>query len=175
MDKSAQPISERTLHPSDSALAASSFASEREASMDFTQHIATRLQRLLTPPREPIPDTDQVPNSAGGYVWPVNDWVRLDRFLVLGTEGGTYYIGEKQLTIANAEAVTRCVAADGPRVVARIVEVSEAGRAPTNDPALFALALAAGQGDSATKAAAWAALPRVARTGTHLLHWLQYV
>ena len=143
--------------------------------MDFTQHIATRLQRLLTPQREPIPDTDQVPNSAGGYVWPVNDWVRLDRFLVLGTEGGTYYIGEKQLTIANAEAVTRCVAADGPRVVARIVEVSEAGRAPTNDPALFALALAAGQGDSATKAAAWAALPRVARTGTHLLHWLQYV
>jgi hypothetical protein len=145
MDKSAQPISERTLHPSDSALAASSFASEREASMDFTQHIATRLQRLLTPQREPIPDTDQVPNSAGGYVWPVNDWVRLDRFLVLGTEGGTYYIGEKQLTIANAEAVTRCVAADGPRVVARIVEVSEAGRAPTNDPALFALALAAGR------------------------------
>ena len=143
--------------------------------MDFTQHIATRLQRLLTPQREPIPDTDQVPNSAGGYVWPVNDWVRLDRFLVLGTEGGTYYIGEKQLTIANAEAVTRCVAADGPRVVARIVELSEAGRAPKNDPALFALALAAGQGDSATKAAAWAALPRVARTGTHLLHWLQYV
>ncbi|MFL5520220.1 MAG: TROVE domain-containing protein [Gemmatimonadales bacterium] len=143
--------------------------------MDFTQHIATRLQRFLTPQREPIPGTDQVPNSAGGYVWPVNDWVRLDRFLVLGTEGGTYYIGEKQLTIANAEAVTRCVAADGPRVVARIVEVSEAGRAPKNDPALFALALAAGQGDSATKAAAWAALPRVARTGTHLLHWLQYV
>ncbi|MFL5507736.1 MAG: TROVE domain-containing protein [Gemmatimonadales bacterium] len=143
--------------------------------MDFTQHIATRLQRFLTPQREPIPGTDQVPNSAGGYVWPVNDWVRLDRFLVLGTEGGTYYIGEKQLTIATAEAVTRCVAADGPRVVARIVEVSEAGRAPKNDPALFALALAAGQGDSATKAAAWAALPRVARTGTHLLHWLQYV
>ena len=143
--------------------------------MDFTQHIATRVRRLLTPQREPIPGTDQVSNSAGGYVWPVDDWVRLDRFLILGTEGGTYYIGEKQLTIANAEAVTRCVAADGPRVVARIVEVSEAGRAPKNDPALFALALAAGQGDAATKAAAWVALPRVARTGTHLLHWLQYV
>ena len=35
----------------------------------------------------------QVPNAAGGHYFPVNDWVRLDRFLALGTEGGTYYAG----------------------------------------------------------------------------------
>jgi 60 kDa SS-A/Ro ribonucleoprotein len=55
------------------------------------------------------------------------------------------------------------------------VEVSESGRAPKNDPALFALAMAAGLGDDATRAAALAVLHRVARTGTHLFHWLQYV
>jgi 60 kDa SS-A/Ro ribonucleoprotein len=35
--------------------------------------------------------------------------------------------------------------------------------------------MAAGTGDEATRAAALEALPRVARTGTHLFHWLQYV
>ena len=39
----------------------------------------------------PIPGSKQVANSAGGYAWAVDDWVRLDRFLVLGSEGGTYY------------------------------------------------------------------------------------
>ena len=57
----------------------------------------------------------------------------------------------------------------------RVVEISESGRAPKNDPALFVLAMAAGLGDDATRAAALAALPQVARTGTHLFHWLQYV
>ncbi|MEZ4618895.1 MAG: hypothetical protein R2867_25735 [Caldilineaceae bacterium] len=42
--------------------------------------------------------TNQVMNSAGGYAWAVDSWTRLDRFLVLGTEGGTYYTGEQQLT-----------------------------------------------------------------------------
>lgn len=143
--------------------------------MDFTQHFATRLMRLLTPQSEPVLGSTQVPNSGGGYSWPVDKWTRLDRFLVLGSEGGTYYIGERQLTQENALSVVECLAEDGPRVVRRVAEVSTAGRAPKNDPALFALAIAAGLGDAATKAAVWDALPRVARTGTHLFHWLQYL
>jgi 60 kDa SS-A/Ro ribonucleoprotein len=143
--------------------------------MDFTLHFATRLMRLLTPQSEPIPGTTQVPDSAGGYAWPVDKWTRLDRFLVLGTEGGTYYIGERQLTQESALSVIECLGEDGPRVVRRVVEVSTAGRVPKNDPALFALAIAAGLGDAATKAAVWEALPLVARTGTHLFHWLRYV
>ncbi len=143
--------------------------------MDFTQYFATRLMRLLTPQREPIPGTTQVPNSAGGYAWPVDKWTRLDRFLVLGSEGGTFYIAERQLTQENALSVVECLAEDGPRLVRRVAEVSATGRAPKNDPALFALAIAAGLGDRATKAAVWQALPLVARTGTHLFHWLQYL
>src|SRR5438552_9298084 len=128
-----------------------------------------------TPQSEPIPGSTQVPNSGGGYSWAVDDWMRLDRFMILGSEGGTYYIAERELTSQNAEAVARCIAEDGPRVVARIVEISEAGRAPKNDPAVFALALCATLGDAATKQAAFAALPRVCRIGTHLFHFAAFV
>lgn len=53
--------------------------------------------------------------------------------------------------------------------------MSEAGRAPKNDPAIFALALCSALGDAATKRAAFSALPRVCRIGTHLFHFAQYV
>ena len=143
--------------------------------LDFTKHVSTRLRRLVTPQAEQIPGTTQIPNSAGGYAWAVDHWTRLDRFLVLGTEGGTFYVGERTLTAESAQAVVACLAEDGVRVVQRTVEISESGRAPKNDPALFVLAMAAGLGDDATRAAALASLDRVARTGTHLFHFLQYV
>ncbi|HEX5724830.1 MAG TPA: TROVE domain-containing protein, partial [Longimicrobiaceae bacterium] len=140
--------------------------------MDMTRYFATRARKARTPQALPIPGSGQVRNSAGGYAWELGPWGRLDRFLVLGSEGGTYYAGERALTVENARRVAGCIAEDGPRVVRRVVEVSTAGRAPKNDPALFVLAMAAGMGDDATRALALAALPRVARTGTHLFHWL---
>jgi 60 kDa SS-A/Ro ribonucleoprotein len=143
--------------------------------MDLTKYFAIRARKTAsTPQAAPIPGSAQAPNSAGGFAWEVSAWDRLDRFLVLGSEGGTYYVDERELTIENAARVADCIAEDGPRVVARVVEISTAGRAPKNDPALFVLAMAAGLGDPATRAAALAALPRVARTGTHLFHWLRY-
>ena len=127
------------------------------------------------PQNEPLFGYGQVQNTAGGYVWTVDDWMRLDRFLVLGSEGGTYYTSPRALALENAEAVLRCLQADGLRTVARITEVSTEGRAPKNSPALFALAMAAGLGDDPTRQAALAALPQVARTGTHLFNFLGYV
>jgi len=142
---------------------------------NFSKHFATRLRHLTTPQSEPIPDTSQVRNSAGGYTWTLDKWQQLDRFLVLGTEGGTFYVGERALTRQNAQSVIDCLAEDGPRVVSRAVAISESGRAVKNDPALFVLAMAAGLGDDITRALALTALPAVARTGTHLFHWLEYV
>ena len=72
--------------------------------IDFTQHFATRLRRLVTPQAEPIPGTTQVSNSAGGFAWAVDRWTRLDRFLILGSEGGTFYVGERELTRENAKS-----------------------------------------------------------------------
>ncbi|MEJ2229061.1 MAG: TROVE domain-containing protein [Alphaproteobacteria bacterium] len=126
-----------------------------------------------TPQSQPIQGT--VKNSAGGYAFPVDDWTRLDRFLILGSEGGSYYATARKLTIENAESVIRCLQADGQRTVARIVEVSEAGRAPKNDPAIFALALAASASEDATRSAAMTAIPKVCRTGTHLFQFVEAV
>src|SRR5438552_19165242 len=88
-----------------------------------------------------VPLLGQVANSAGGHAWAVDVWTRLRRFLVLGSEGGSYYASEWKLTRENAQAVEQAVREDGLRAVAEIVLVSREGRAPKNDPALYALAL----------------------------------
>jgi 60 kDa SS-A/Ro ribonucleoprotein len=131
--------------------------------------------RRVTPQSQPIPGSNQVRNSGGGYSWAVDDWTRLDRFLILGAEGGTYYIGERELVKQNHDALIRCIKADGLRAVNRIVEISDAGRAPKNDPAIFALALVVTHGDAAAKAHAFANLGKVCRVGTHLFHFAEFV
>ena len=117
----------------------------------------------------------RIANSAGGHAFPVDEWTRLRRFLVLGSEGGSFYAAEATLTRENAAAVEHCLAADGLRTVAEIARVSAEGRAPKNDPAIFALAMAAGIGDEATRKAALDALPQVCRTGTHLFRFATFV
>jgi 60 kDa SS-A/Ro ribonucleoprotein len=131
--------------------------------------------RRATPQSRPIPGSTQVANSAGGYSWRVDDWVRFDRFLILGAEGGTYYIGERDLVKQNHDAVVRCIKQDGVRAVNRIVEISDSGRAPKNDPAIFALALVATHGSNEAKALTFQNLAKVCRIGTHLFHFAEYV
>lgn len=138
------------------------------------QAFAKQFKPNQTPQSEPIRE-DQVKNSAGGFVWSVDGWTRLDRFLVLGTEGGTYYASEQKVTRENAKSIAGLIKQDGERVVTRVTEISNAGRAYKNDAALFVLALCFAEGDTATKTAARFALPKVARIGTHLFTFLEYV
>ncbi len=128
-----------------------------------------------TPQSAPLPETTQVANSAGGYSWAVDEWSRLRRFLILGSEGGSYYASERALTLENANNVLKCIQADGVRAVNEIVAISQEGRAPKNDPAIFALALAVTKGDEATRQAAFKALPEVCRIGTHLFTFAELV
>jgi len=125
-----------------------------------------------TPQTQPIPGTNQTRNAAGGYTFTVDKWGRLTRFLILGSDGGTYYASPQAHTLDNATNLLDCIKSDGLRVVQEVVNVSVAGRAPKNDPALFALALAVSHGDVHTKAAAYQALPKVCRIGTHLFTFL---
>lgn len=115
--------------------------------------------RLRQTPQAPAATPGQVRNAAGGYTFPVDDWARVHRFLTLGTDGGTYYTADRELTRDNAEVVLRVAATDPVGLVNRIVEVSEAGRAPKANPALFALAIAASSEDVDGRRAALAALP----------------
>jgi 60 kDa SS-A/Ro ribonucleoprotein len=141
----------------------------------MTTNYGKLYSKKSSPQWQPIPGSGQVQNSAGGYAWPMDDWARLDRFLLLGSEGGSYYASERALTADNARAVERCIAADGARAIARIVEISAAGRAAKNDPAIFALAMAAKLGDLDTRRAALSAMPLVCRIGTHVMHFAEYV
>jgi 60 kDa SS-A/Ro ribonucleoprotein len=128
-----------------------------------------------TPQSQPVPGRNQVKNNAGGYVFAIDDWRRLDRFLILGSEAPTYYVKAPELTRRNADAVLRCIQEDGVQVVERLTEISRSGRAPKNDPALFVLAMCIKLGNLETRQAAAKALPSVARIGTHLFHFAQFV
>lgn len=138
--------------------------------MNYTDHYNTR----VTPQSEPIPGSEQVLNSAEGYSFAVDDWKRLERFLILGSEGGSYYASERELTRENAQAIERCIHVDGYRVVRLIHSVSESGRAPKQDPTLFALAMCLGLGDVATKQAVAASFNSIVRTGSHLFRFVSF-
>lgn len=119
-------------------------------------------------------DPKQVKNSAGGYVYQVSDLDRLRRFLTLGVEGGTYYVSEKKLTKDNAQALSRLLKSDGLAYVDEVVKFSVGGRAAKQAPTLFALALAAREGNDETRKAAISSLKSVCRTPTMLFNFIEY-
>lgn len=128
-----------------------------------------------TPQNEQMLGKDQVENSAGGFVFKVDKWERLNRFLILGSDGGTYYIKQKDLTKQNVEVLSECFAEDGVRVIDTLLDISTKGRAPKNDPAIFVLAFGITHGDVETRRRAAGVLSQVCRTGTHLFQFANYI
>lgn len=128
-------------------------------------------------------EAEMVRNDGGGVSFAVDPFVRLNRFLISGCEGGHFTVGEAKLTVENAQCVLQCAALDPVLTVNTIVEISESGRAPKNDAALFALALIVGHVDPTTnvenfekaRLAALANLDRVCRIFTHLTYFLEIV
>lgn len=137
----------------------------------YTDTLTHTSQRERVPGRE-----DQVENYAGGYAFELNDWGVLDRFLILGTESPTYYASAQRLTVEALDRVLRCVESDPRRVVDTASRISLEGRAPSNSPAIFALALVATRAtDRYDKSAAYHAIMDVCRTGTHLFEFVDCV
>ena len=129
--------------------------------------------RKMTSQTQAIPGSEQIRNPAEGFVWTLDRWSVLDRFLILGGESGTYYVNSRALTQENASNVLEVIRENGAGVVSRICEISDSGREPKNDPAIFALALCASLGNDKTRAAALQAMPIVCRTGTHLFQFTE--
>jgi 60 kDa SS-A/Ro ribonucleoprotein len=148
-----------------------------------------------TTPQSEKADERQVANNAGGYVFTITPEEQLRRFLTLGTDTGSYYVGAKDLTTDNAKLVLAMAKTDHKLLVDTIVEISTAGRAPKQNPAIFALAIAASVADPcgekdckacsekkgvcpkvvSEKSYALAQLSKVCRTGTTLFLFAQYV
>lgn len=127
------------------------------------------------PQTSALPDKNQVKNNADGYVFQISPMSQLMRFLILGTSGGTYYVKERKLTEENVDALVKFIKEDGKTVVQTVLDVSRAGRAPKNDPAIFVLALAATHGSPETKKMVYDNIHRVCRIGTHLFHFCEMV
>lgn len=133
----------------------------------YSQHLSAK----NTPQTEPVIGKNQVQNNAGGFVFQITKWEQLNRFLILGSEGGTYYATEKKLTVDNAKNVIECIKENAKKVVDKIVDVSSSGKSAKNDAAIFALALVSAFGDLAGKVYAHSKLNQVCRTGTHIFQF----
>ncbi len=132
------------------------------------------LGKLKRTPQSQQARPDQVRNNAGGFSFAIDKWQQLSRFLLIGSEAGTYYVTARDLTVQNLDAVKACIQEDGLRVVKLATDISVQGRAIKNDPAILVLAAALTFGDNATKQAVRSAIVDVCRTGTHILHFAAY-
>lgn len=119
------------------------------------------------------PGPGLVPNHGGGYVSEIGDMPRARRFLILGTVGGTYYQGERDITVENLDVLRRLADSQPTDLAELIADVSERGLAPKVYPALAAFGLMTAHSPS-SRAAAFAVFSRVVRTGSHLLAWARY-
>ena len=119
---------------------------------------------------------DQVLNYAGGYTFQVDPLVLVNRFLILGTTGGTYYASEPKLTKNALDVILPFVDSPewGTKIVDLLVDVSLHGRAPRQNPTLFLLAALCASKDRATRVKALECVPRVCRTGTMLFIFARY-
>ncbi|EFJ53052.1 hypothetical protein VOLCADRAFT_78678 [Volvox carteri f. nagariensis] len=140
--------------------------------MDTGSEVA-QVECTDVPQSEPISE-DQVPNNAGGFVYTIDDFSRLKRFVILGSNANNYYVSSKDLGLENCECVLKLLAeGHGVRVVEEVTRISREGRAPRQSTGIMVLAICARLGDLATRRAALAALPAVCRTASTLFELVQ--
>lgn len=143
-------------------------------STSFANHTAKN-----TPPTQvaaiPGRGDEMIPNASGGVTFRLDHWKALERFLVLGTEGGTYYVSEQRATLDATENLKKCISENPLRVVHLLVSISEQGRCIKNQYPLYALAaVMAFAGKPAEKHYARTFVNRVARIGTDILHFAMF-
>lgn len=108
----------------------------------------------------------QVVNNTGGFVYQVPDKQRLERFLILGTEKGSYYVTESDLTQQNVSWLENLIQRSPQLVLDVVLDVSTSGRAYRNGPAVFVLALMLNSAPGEFKSQVVDIVPKVARTAT---------
>lgn len=143
--------------------------------VDSTLTTVTTRKGVTATPQSQKADPGQKKNFAGGFTFTVSDLDRAKRFLILGSSDSFYTPGVK-LAKQNAKVIISLAESDQAHaLIDTIVEISTAGRAAKQDPALFALAIASSHGSVASKRYALSKLAEVARTGTALFAFLTYV
>lgn len=146
--------------------------------MTTTDPLSSFGTNVSTPQRERVPGRhDQVQNNEGGFVFQIDPMEQFKRFLTMGTTGGTYYVGEAELTKECGELVLSFTQDEWMQIKAidELVMISLAGRAPKQNPTLFALAIFCQHGTTPAKQHARKQITKVVRTGTHLFIFVRYL
>ena len=134
------------------------------------------LSEKNTPQTEPLAlRTDMVKNSAGGYVFEATNSAKLQRFLLLGTMGGTYYASEKSQTEAATKFLIKQLQDNGIHTLQIVDDYVTRNRILKMDTALYILALACTYGDATTKTVAYNLIKFWCKTGTHLFQFVSMV
>lgn len=121
-------------------------------------------------------DARQVVNSAGGFVYEVDSANRLRRFLVLGTEGGTFYASERDLTKTNLDFMKQFATEDPVTFYNVLADADANNIAPRHSTLLLALAvLYTHTKDAEIRDAVKGHFTQFVRTGTHLFEFVDYV
>lgn len=131
-----------------------------------------RQRNVSTPQSQPMTgrEAEQSANNAGGFGFATDKWQQLRRFLILGSQGGSYYVGERDLTKANFSAVEACFKEDAEKAINEAWIVYEDNLAPKPDQAIFVLALAAAKLRGEDRKTALEQVPKL-RIATHLFMW----
>lgn len=120
------------------------------------------------PQTQPLFGKNMILNNAGGYVFKVDPQVLLERFLTIGTEGGTYYVNEQKLTQENAVQIIDYIKLGGSKVLDTVVNFATNNRAPKADPGIFVLALVLTYANQEVKQNAYSEIVNICRTTTQL-------
>ena len=138
--------------------------------MRYAQHLSKKTD---VPATVKISGTKK--NSGGGYSFKVDSFTHLERFLILGCEGGSYYAGERKLTKSAAKSIEKCLSLDFERTISMIVDISQQGRCIRNETCEFALAVACSSKNPAIAKHACNQISLVCRTGGQLISFVSCV
>ena len=131
---------------------------------------------IVPPTQTERADERQVKNSAGGYVYKVGAAEQMRRFLVLGTEGGTFYASQKDLTKVNLDNLKALAASDPFVYITVLEEADQQNIAPRHSTVLLALAVLYAHNDKeAVRTWVKQNFTKTVRTGTHLFEFVDYV
>ncbi len=148
--------------------------------MAKNDYLAAAVKTSALGPKDQVPvgvkiSDDQVQNSAGGFVFEVSGLEKLNRFLMIGTEGGSFYASEKKLTMDNLANIAKMVESQGMDVARRTHEVSTRGLAHRQGPTLMVWALLIAKAEGETKTWVRDHTHEIVRTPTMLFQLAEYL
>src|SRR5699024_3203607 len=103
-----------------------------EGSMKYDKMASTPTQRERLSPH-------QVENNEGGFLYEISNIDRLRRFLILGTEGGTYYAAQGDHPRQALTFLATMAASEPVHYWGTLLEVATENLAPRHSTVLYAL------------------------------------